>query len=208
MLAGARSRVCQKCYEQERSGFESLRVIANAEFGHHVSFVGETAADGSLPRVNMAFLDVRFSNVCNFSCRTCGPSYSTAWYRYAQNVPSDLVRRPAAGPGLLAQVEPLLDSVEQIYFAGGEPTLIREHYEILERLIAMGRTDVRLSYSTNFSTFTFGRWTFSTCGGASRTCRLAPAWMAAAAVVSICAPDSAGTGWSRCGSGNWPSVLT
>jgi hypothetical protein len=41
--------------------------------------------------------------------------------------------------------------VEQIYFAGGEPLLMEEHYNILEELLKRGRTDVRLVYNTNFT---------------------------------------------------------
>jgi sulfatase maturation enzyme AslB (radical SAM superfamily) len=49
------------------------------------------------------------------------------------------------------QLEPHLDYVEQIYFAGGEPLLMEEHYRILEELVRRGRTDVRLIYNTNFT---------------------------------------------------------
>jgi sulfatase maturation enzyme AslB (radical SAM superfamily) len=49
------------------------------------------------------------------------------------------------------QLEPHLDYVEQIYFAGGEPLLMEEHYNILEELLRRGRTDVRLIYNTNFT---------------------------------------------------------
>jgi len=49
------------------------------------------------------------------------------------------------------QLLPHLDYVEQIYFAGGEPMLMEEHYNILEELIARGRTDVRLIYNSNFT---------------------------------------------------------
>jgi hypothetical protein len=44
-----------------------------------------------------------------------------------------------------------LDYVEQIYFAGGEPLLMEEHYNILEELVRRKRFDVRLIYNTNFT---------------------------------------------------------
>jgi hypothetical protein len=49
------------------------------------------------------------------------------------------------------QLEPHLDYVEQIYFAGGEPLLMEEHYNILEELVKRKRFDVRLIYNTNFT---------------------------------------------------------
>jgi hypothetical protein len=50
-----------------------------------------------------------------------------------------------------SQLEPHLDYVEQIYFAGGEPLLMEEHYRILDELERRGRFDVRLIYNTNFT---------------------------------------------------------
>jgi sulfatase maturation enzyme AslB (radical SAM superfamily) len=41
--------------------------------------------------------------------------------------------------------------VEQIYFAGGEPLMMDEHYRILEELERRERFDVRLIYNTNFT---------------------------------------------------------
>jgi sulfatase maturation enzyme AslB (radical SAM superfamily) len=50
-----------------------------------------------------------------------------------------------------AQLIPHLDYVEQIYFAGGEPLMMEEHYNILDELERRGRFDVRLIYNTNFT---------------------------------------------------------
>jgi sulfatase maturation enzyme AslB (radical SAM superfamily) len=50
-----------------------------------------------------------------------------------------------------AQLMPHLDYVEQIYFAGGEPLMMEEHYNILDELERRGRFDVRLIYNTNFT---------------------------------------------------------
>jgi sulfatase maturation enzyme AslB (radical SAM superfamily) len=49
------------------------------------------------------------------------------------------------------QLLPHLDYVEQIYFAGGEPLLMEEHYNILDELVRRERFDVRLIYNTNFT---------------------------------------------------------
>jgi sulfatase maturation enzyme AslB (radical SAM superfamily) len=46
---------------------------------------------------------------------------------------------------------PHLDYVEQIYFAGGEPLMMEEHYRILDELERRERFDVRLIYNTNFT---------------------------------------------------------
>ena len=49
-----------------------------------------------------------------------------------------------------------MDAVEVCYFAGGEPLLVPEHWQILERLIENGRAkDVSLRYSSNLSTLQY-----------------------------------------------------
>jgi hypothetical protein len=49
------------------------------------------------------------------------------------------------------QLEPHLEFVEQIYFAGGEPLLMEEHYRILDELNRRKMYDVKLIYNTNFT---------------------------------------------------------
>jgi organic radical activating enzyme len=48
-----------------------------------------------------------------------------------------------------------LPYLEQVYFAGGEPLIMEEHYIILNELIKQKKTDVRLIYNTNFSRTAF-----------------------------------------------------
>jgi organic radical activating enzyme len=55
----------------------------------------------------------------------------------------------------LEKISKYLASVEKIYFAGGEPLLIQEHYDILDRLIAVGNTNVEITYNTNFTKLQF-----------------------------------------------------
>ena len=46
---------------------------------------------------------------------------------------------------------PHIDYIEQIYFAGGEPLIMQEHYNILKELVKRERFDVKLIYNTNFN---------------------------------------------------------
>jgi radical SAM protein with 4Fe4S-binding SPASM domain len=150
---------CKRCYEQEKSGFFSGRRSANKHHGHHIGRVAETTTDGQFDRFEMTYWDVRFSNLCNLKCRSCGFYFSSSWYQ-------DQVK--IAGPKWKAtnnvlnyagrtetdiweQLEPHLDYVEQIYFAGGEPLIMDEHYRILDELEQRKRFDVRLIYNTNFT---------------------------------------------------------
>jgi len=150
---------CSRCYEQEKSGFVSGRVSANKHHGHHITKVLETNPDGSLDQFKMVYWDIRFSNLCNLRCRSCGHIYSSQWYQDQSKLagPTWAINNQVlnyAGrteTDMWEQLEPHLEYVEQIYFAGGEPLLMEEHYNILEELLKRGRTDVRLIYNTNFT---------------------------------------------------------
>lgn len=162
MLSDRPSQECVKCYEQERHGAFSMRNDANRNYGHLIGEVDQTQEDGTHPEFRIRYWDVRFSNLCNFRCRTCGPIFSSNWFtdhvKLYGRVP-DVLKRDMARveyttgneDGMLAQMEEHIPYLEQVYFAGGEPLIMKEHYYLLERLIALGRTDVRIQYNTNFS---------------------------------------------------------
>ena len=56
---------------------------------------------------------------------------------------------------ILKEILNFLPQAKEIYFAGGEPLLTVEHYEILDALIACGNTDVKIKYNTNFTTLKY-----------------------------------------------------
>ena len=164
MLSEKRTNAaCSRCYEQEDSGFFSMRNSSNKRFGHHISRVNNTQEDGTQPELTLSYWDIRFSNLCNFRCRSCGHIFSSNWYddqlklvelngNEAKSYKNKRIEY--AGRTQLdvwEQLEPHLDYVEHIYFAGGEPLIMEEHYRILKALLAKGKRDVRIIYNTNFS---------------------------------------------------------
>jgi sulfatase maturation enzyme AslB (radical SAM superfamily) len=159
MLTGSEVQACNKCYEQETAGFFSGRKSANKHHGHHIDRVDETQADGTLNKFEMTYWDIRFSNLCNLKCRSCGHIFSSQWYQdqaklagpewKARNTVLNYAGRTETD--MWEQLKPHLDYVEQIYFAGGEPLLMEEHYQILDELVKQKRFNVRLIYNTNFT---------------------------------------------------------
>jgi sulfatase maturation enzyme AslB (radical SAM superfamily) len=143
---------CGRCYEQEESGFFSGRRSANKHHGHHIKRIDDD-------KFQMSYWDIRFSNLCNLSCRSCGHIFSSSWYQdQAQLAGPDWAKNNKvlniAGrdkDDMWQQLMPHIDYVEQIYFAGGEPLMMEEHYNILDELERRGRFDVRLIYNTNFT---------------------------------------------------------
>ena len=89
------------------------------------------------------FLDFRNNNLCNLKCRSCGPGLSTSWASEMGTVNINLHRAES-----IADMD--LSHCKKIYFAGGEPLLNSQHYEILQRLIDIG-IDPVLMYSTNMT---------------------------------------------------------
>jgi len=152
MLNETPNAACTRCYEQEESGFFSGRRSANKHHGHHIKKLDANPFE-------MTYWDIRFSNLCNLKCRSCGHIFSSQWYQdQAKLAGGDWKEKNTvlnyAGrteTDMWEQLEPHLDYVEQIYFAGGEPLLMEEHYNILEELVKRGRFDVRLIYNTNFT---------------------------------------------------------
>jgi len=161
MLADKPCKQCTKCYEQEASGFVSMRYSQNKNEGHHIGIVDETHEDGTLERFELKYYDIRFSNLCNLACRTCGDIFSSNWVKEAKKMGWLKPTAPNvqyAGRyemDMWEQLEPHIDSIENIYFAGGEPLMMVEHYNLLRELLRRGRTDVRLNYNTNFTELVF-----------------------------------------------------
>jgi organic radical activating enzyme len=158
MLVGESVKGCTRCYEQEGSGFFSMRMSANKHFGHHIALT-----DNPNPPMKLIYWDIRFSNLCNLRCRSCGHIFSSNWYDDQVKLAGDEwkernTRINFAGRSeddIWNQLEPHIDNLEQVYFAGGEPLIMEEHYRLLHELIARGRTDVHLIYNTNFSQLTY-----------------------------------------------------
>ena len=155
MLSGRRSEACTKCYDLEAAGVETLRVSSNLELKQHLDKVLLTDDQGRVPRVNLPYLDIRFSNICNLRCRTCGHGLSSGWYdeykaRWPDYDKPRIMNINKTGD-FWAQLLPHLDHTEHVHFAGGESLMTDEHYRMLDHWISKGRTDILLRYTTNFT---------------------------------------------------------
>lgn len=156
MLENKPCKECTKCYEQERAGFFSMRNSTNKNFGQHIGIVDQTQADGTFPDFKLRYYDIRFSNFCNMRCRTCGSIFSSRWYDEEVKLygPREHPKLSYAGRtenDMWGQLQEHIPYLDQVYFAGGEPLIMEEHYRLLTELVRQERFDVRLIYNTNFS---------------------------------------------------------
>jgi len=160
MLNGTKSKECGKCYDQEKSGFFSLRMSSNKHFGHNIPLVHNTLPDGKADFV-MKYWDIRFSNLCNMACRSCGTWFSSNWYEDHKKITghppphAKIMKVGRSTNDMWDQMLEQFEHTEQFYFAGGEPIIMEEHYRILKELDKRKMYHVRLIYNTNFSRTTF-----------------------------------------------------
>lgn len=150
LLNGVIRKECNTCYVEEKFDNISLRKNLNREYYQKYSHLVEsTNDDGSVENPTFAFLDIRYSNKCNFKCRMCAPSSSSTW---ELELDGEVTKRYNSGLEILEKTKDLFENAEEIYFAGGEPLIMDEHYYTLIKLIKLGKSkNVRISYNTNFS---------------------------------------------------------
>ena len=117
--------------------------------------------------------DYRFSNLCNFKCRTCGDMLSSAWEtEQKQNDMTDWTnpKNNWMRPEIKTQISTFQDQqieaefadaveqhrVEEIYWVGGEPLMYEQHWRYMKRIIELndgGQLYAR--YNTNLSRVDF-----------------------------------------------------
>lgn len=171
-------QACSRCYEEEKAGLESRRLYELASWELRASDIKDcTQADGTLDlnQSPVRYYDLRFGNHCNLSCRMCGPGDSDAWYDDYVQLTGHQSFKDTHGEILLSEtergwkdksdsynwyqsekfwqeLEANMENVCHIYMAGGEPLLIKKHYDFLEGCIAKGFSkNIILEYNTNLT---------------------------------------------------------
>jgi radical SAM protein with 4Fe4S-binding SPASM domain len=156
MLNERKNKICDFCYKHEEAGPHSFRNYSKEQFGKRFDeVVPTTKEDGTVDEFKMRYFDIRFSNICNFKCRTCGSEFSSQWgaemQKHFQPDHPIVIHADNGKGGLLQEVLTHVEHIDLAYFAGGEPLITDEHYTILEEMIRLGRTDIVLRYNTNAS---------------------------------------------------------
>ncbi len=151
--AGIPDKRCAQCIHVEAAGGKSMRLETHEKYQH---------SDWKKQQQPFYF-DIRFSNVCNFRCRTCWHGASSKWFQDAK-----ILGRNIGEKAIIKNIKDFdlfikkcgsgLKNAKEIYIAGGEPLVTEEHYLLLEWLIANGNTELLLRYNTNFSKLSFKQW--------------------------------------------------
>lgn len=103
-----------------------------------------SAFKDQFPGVNnqrqLKLVDIRWSNVCNLTCRYCNTHDSSEW-RKIRGLPIESVNRDYT-ESLFDLVEENLSSIECVYLLGGEPLLQKHNIRLLEMLPKYVKIDI------------------------------------------------------------------
>ena len=141
MLAGERVTACTECYQLDDAGTYSSRTQETAEWIKKLGI--ETFEDVT---TNLVYYDIRNDNLCNLSCRMCNPQFSSQLEKEYKKLNWPVAVHPKSF-SFTDTVD--IDTVQKIYVAGGEPSLMPGFREFLQRAIACNRTDIEIRMNTN-----------------------------------------------------------
>lgn len=147
MLDNVPAAGCKKCFDYDKQGILSYRHKMNTEYNHHYDLVQTTQADGTVEKLNLPYFDIRFSNLCNMKCRSCGPHFSSKWAEDTDGKPKVI---EIDYPNLWNEINEVIPTVEEIYFTGGESLFMSQHYDMLDLLIE-NNLKPKLTYNSNAS---------------------------------------------------------
>jgi MoaA/NifB/PqqE/SkfB family radical SAM enzyme len=169
MLEGNIPKSCSKCFDEEAKGVSSKRMWETGlwvQDGIDVpELIKQTEEDGTVPE-NLVYLDLRLGHTCNLKCIMCSPHDSSQWVADHKKVyplfqAKELKEQMAWGredfnnfwhenPDFWKEMYAQIPNLRQVYFAGGEPLMIKEHKLFLEEIVRQGYADkILIRYNSN-----------------------------------------------------------
>jgi MoaA/NifB/PqqE/SkfB family radical SAM enzyme len=169
MLEGNVPKSCTKCYDEESKGVVSKRMWETGTWirdGIDVpELIKQTAEDGTVPD-KLVYLDLRLGHTCKLKCVMCSPHDSSQWVGDHKTLypifqakelkdqmkwdRKEFNNKWHENPDFWKEMYAQIPNLKQVYFAGGEPLMIREHKWFLEEIIRQGYADkILIRYNTN-----------------------------------------------------------
>lgn len=172
MLAGQAPAECEVC-NHKLLNTDVYRSYFNQLFAHKFDQIKNTTDADGFTTMRPVSWDYRFSNLCNFKCRMCGDMLSSSWETELKQ--NDLVdwsqsRNNWMLPEVRQQIQQFTDqqvvaefiaavenqSIEEIYWVGGEPLMWDIHWTSMSRIVELGYANrVYPRYNTNLSRVTY-----------------------------------------------------
>jgi hypothetical protein len=168
MMAGETLPECEVC-NHKLLNTDVYRSYFNRMFEHkYTQAMAATDVTGHTTMLPVSW-DYRFSNLCNFKCRTCGDMLSSAWeteQRQHNMIDWTNPKNNWMLPNIKKQITQFQDTeieqefaeaveqhrVEEVYWVGGEPLMYEQHWRYMKRIIELGDGGrVYARYNTNLS---------------------------------------------------------
>ena len=169
MLQGEIPASCTKCFQEERVGIVSKRIWETGTWHRDgvdiPELIRQTKEDGTVPE-QLIYLDLRLGHTCNIKCVMCSPHDSSQWVAdHKKLIP--ILQDPEVKRQMQWERKEFnnfwhekdtfweemyrqIPNLKQVYFAGGEPLMIREHKLFIEEIIRQGYQDkILLRYNSN-----------------------------------------------------------
>jgi len=142
-------------------------------FKHKYNDISTTTDETGYTTMKPVSWDYRFSNLCNFKCRTCGDMLSSAWE--TEQKTNDMTdwansKNNWMRPEIRQEISKFQDTqieaefaqaveehrVEEIYWVGGEPLMYEQHWRYMRRIVELNDGgQVYARYNTNLSRVDF-----------------------------------------------------
>jgi MoaA/NifB/PqqE/SkfB family radical SAM enzyme len=166
-IDGKKPNSCRRCWNDEAVGKTSKRVN---HLENKMSQVVPLINFNTLEPKNFLYLDLKLGSICNLKCRICGPAVSSSWaqeslmqvpYAERKTHPHKLWlvegEWPRTSKTFWDEVYTLIPKIKFLDFTGGEPFLIKEHFDLLKYSIEKGTSKYQhLFYNTNGTVFPEG----------------------------------------------------
>jgi MoaA/NifB/PqqE/SkfB family radical SAM enzyme len=153
-LNGGKPKGCNMCWSEESvPGRMSKRKATFVK-------LKDINVDYNENSVAPIFLDLKLGNICNLKCRICGSWSSSKWAQEEIDIAggeNELAKQqllngqwPRKITSWWEALEDALEHIEYLEFTGGEPFLINEHFDLLEKLVESGYSSkIDIHYNTN-----------------------------------------------------------
>jgi MoaA/NifB/PqqE/SkfB family radical SAM enzyme len=161
-LRAEQPETCRKCWAEEDAGRTSKRMHTLDRLKHMIPDTEWTQDPKPL-----MFLDLKLGNICNLKCRICG-SWSSSTFAVEELEFSPILEKKRGhhyqmlkqgawardNKDFWDEINAMSDQIRYLEFTGGEPFMIKEHFQFLERIVDMGIAgQVEIHYNTNGTHF-------------------------------------------------------
>ena len=157
---------CHRCYFQESMGSESMRLLELKNYD--TSYFLDKCDDEGNVNSNPEHFHYN-SKTCNLQCLMCGPTHSTkhiALWEKMWSMPKGSFSTCSKEQEneLSGDILESINSKEckRLYWSGGEPTMSRIHWNVMNRLMEVYEDDpdyvksIYVEYNTNMTHFEYG----------------------------------------------------